>query len=157
MLKRWLALVRMRFGHFRKSSDIDEEMRIHAEMEVEDLRSGGISAEEAQRRANAGLGNRRAAIEKLRDGEFITRIEGWSRDLMYAVRSLTRNPVFSITAILTLALGIGANTAIFSLLYGLVLRSLPVTDAGQLVEVGIASRADTSGMNTFLTTDMLRA
>ncbi len=62
-------------------------------------------------------------------------------DLRYGIRMLKKNPVLTITAVLTLALGIGANTAIFTLLYGLVLRSLPTPTAGQLIRVGISSTA----------------
>src|ERR1700742_3476440 len=64
------------------------------------------------------------------------------RDVSLGLRSLRKNPILSITAILTLALGIGANTAIFTLLYGLVLRSLPTPQAWQLVGVGIVSAAE---------------
>ncbi len=154
-MKQLLDRIRIRFGHFRSSSDIEAEMRVHAELEAEDLRANGVSPAEAQRLANAALGNRRVAIERLRDGEFVTHVEGWFRDITFAVRALSRNPAFSITAILTLALGIGANTAIFSLLYGLVLKSLPVAEASRLVEVGLASRADTNEAGNFLTKDML--
>src|SRR5215467_7390113 len=68
-------------------------------------------------------------------------MQNFYRDLSLGLRSLRKNPILSITAILTLALGIGANTAIFTLLYGLVLRSLPTPEAWQLVKVGIASAA----------------
>jgi predicted permease len=64
------------------------------------------------------------------------------RDVLLGLRSLRKNPILSLTAILTLALGIGANTAIFTLLYGLVLRSLPTPQAWQLVRIGIASAAE---------------
>ena len=66
-------------------------------------------------------------------------LESWYRDFYLGLRSLRRNPVFAITAILTLAVGIGANTVIFTLLHGLLLRSLPVKDAGSLVRIGVAS------------------
>jgi predicted permease len=68
-------------------------------------------------------------------------VEDVMLDLRYGIRMLRKNPMLTITAILTLALGIGANTAIFTLLYGIVLRSLPTPNAGQLVRVGIASTA----------------
>src|ERR1700742_243303 len=63
-------------------------------------------------------------------------------DILLGLRSLRKNPILSLTAVLTLALGIGANTAIFTLLYGLVLRSLPTPQAWQLVKIGIASAAE---------------
>src|ERR1700760_4359692 len=65
-----------------------------------------------------------------------------SGDVVLGLRSLRKNPILSLTAVLTLALGIGANTAIFTLLYGLVLRSLPTPQAWQLVRIGIASAVD---------------
>jgi predicted permease len=66
-------------------------------------------------------------------------MHNWYRDVFLGLRSLRKNPILSLTAILTLTLGIGANTAIFTLLYGLVLRSLPIPQAAQLVKVGMAS------------------
>jgi len=63
------------------------------------------------------------------------------RDVLLGLRSLRQTPILSLTAVLTLALGIGANTAIFTILYGLVLRSLPTPQAWQLVKIGIASAA----------------
>jgi predicted permease len=69
-------------------------------------------------------------------------LDSWSRDIVHGFRSLRKNPILSLTAVLTLMLGIGANTAIFTLLYGLVLRSLPTPDAFHLVKVGMASAAE---------------
>src|SRR5690242_14039783 len=69
-------------------------------------------------------------------------LHNFYRDVLLGLRSLRNNPILSLTAILTLALGIGANTAIFTLLYGLVLRSLPTPQAWQLVKIGIASAAE---------------
>lgn len=85
-------------------------------------------------------------------------VNGWHRDIVLALRSLGKNPVLSLTAILTLALGIGANTAIFTLLYGLVLRSLPTPDAHYLVKIGLPSAAepDSEENNSFLPYRMLQ-
>ena len=69
-------------------------------------------------------------------------LDSWFRDIVHGFRSLRKNPILSLTAVLTLTLGIGANTAIFTLLYGLVLRSLPIPDAYHLVKVGVASAAE---------------
>jgi predicted permease len=86
-------------------------------------------------------------------------IEGWRRDFMLGLRSLRRNPVLFLTAVLTLALGIGANTAIFTLLYGLVLRSLPVPAASRLAKVGMASAAQVNDADdaSFMPYRMLQA
>jgi predicted permease len=80
------------------------------------------------------------------------------RDVLLGLRSLRKNPILSLTAILTLALGIGANTAIFTLLYGLVLRSLPTPQAWQLVKIGIASAAepDSEQNSSFIPYRMMR-
>jgi predicted permease len=131
-------------------------MRIHAEMEAEDLLARGVVELDARRLARAQLGKPQVAIEKVRDQEFITRAEGWYSDIALGLRALGKNPVFSLTAIVTLALGIGANTAIFSLLYGLVLRSLPTRAPWEVVQVGIASQAGNSdGDDMALTNGML--
>ncbi|HSU88512.1 MAG TPA: ABC transporter permease [Terriglobia bacterium] len=81
------------------------------------------------------------------------------RDVLLGLHSLRKNPILSLTAILTLALGIGANTAIFTLLYGLVLRSLPTPQAWQLVKIGIASAAepDSEQNSSFIPYRMLQA
>jgi predicted permease len=85
-------------------------------------------------------------------------LSSWYRDVVLALRSLRKNPVLSLTAVLTLALGIGANTAIFTLLYGLVLRSLPTPDAFHLVKIGIPSAAepDSEENNAFMPYRMLQ-
>ena len=85
-------------------------------------------------------------------------LSSWYRDVVLALRSLRKNPVLSLTAVLTLALGIGANTAIFTLLYGLVLRSLPTPDAFHLVKIGIPSAAepDSEQNNAFMPYRMLQ-
>ena len=85
-------------------------------------------------------------------------LSGWYREVVLGLRSLRKNPVLSLTAVLTLALGIGANTAIFTLLYGLVLRSLPAPDASHLVKVGIPSAAepDSEQNNSFMPYRMLQ-
>jgi len=81
------------------------------------------------------------------------------RDVLLGLHSLRKNPILSLTAILTLALGIGANTAIFTLLYGLVLRSLPTPQAWQLVKIGIASATepDSEQNSSFIPYRMLQA
>jgi putative ABC transport system permease protein len=85
--------------------------------------------------------------------------DGWFRDIVHGFRSLIKNPILSLTAVLTLTLGIGANTAIFTLLYGLVLRSLPIPDAYHLVKVGMASAAepDSEQNSSFMPYRMLQA
>lgn len=127
------------FLRFREDADLKDELGAHFDALVEEGVESGLTVEEARRRARLRIGSPQAVVENVREGEFSTMLESWYRDFMLGLRSLKRNPVFSVTAILTLAVGIGANTVIFTLLYGLLLRSLPVKDSGQLVQVGILS------------------
>jgi hypothetical protein len=124
---------------FRTNEDLADELRVHREMEAEDEIAAGRSETEARRRANLDLGSTTAVIERIRDQEFSTMLESWYRDFVLGSRSLRKHPLFSITAILTVAFGIGANTAIFTLLYGLVLRPLPVAHPEQLAHIKIVS------------------
>src|SRR5260370_1403025 len=144
-----------RVRHFREDRDLDDELRAHIEMLTEDNLAAGLSPAEAARRARVQLGNPRVVVEKVRDQEFLTPLEGWYRDFLLGLRALRRSPVFSLTAILTLALGIGANTAIFTLLYGLLLRSLPVPDAHRLARIGVVSAASQSRGAFFIPYRML--
>jgi predicted permease len=130
-----------RLRHFRTDADLEDELRSHLEMQAADDAGPGVTSAEAQCRARLRLGSNRAVVERVRDHEFATFIESWYRDFALGIRTLRKSPLFCLTAILTLALGIGANTAIFALLYGLLLRSLPATDPSQLAHIGMVSTA----------------
>jgi predicted permease len=138
----WLAKAAAPFRHFRDDADLRAELQAHLELQAEDAAGPGISEGEARRRARLKLGSSQAVVENVRDQEFLTMLESCYRDLVLGVRSLRRSPAFFITAILTLASGIGANTAVFTLLYGLLLRSLPVSDAQQLARIGLTLATD---------------
>jgi putative ABC transport system permease protein len=81
----------------------------------------------------------RPLFENIRNQELIAMLESCYRDFVLGLRALRKSPVFTLTAVLTLGIGIGANTVVFTLLYGLLLRSLPVKDPGSLVRIGVAS------------------
>ena len=100
-----------------------------------------MSPDETRRDARAKLDGMEQTKEPVRDVRSIPFLETLLQDVRFGLRMLRKNSVLTMVAVLTLALGIGANTAIFTLLYGLVLRSLPAANAGQLVKVGIASSA----------------
>jgi len=117
----------------RTTEDFAEEIQAHIELEAEELRSEGLSEEDARRQARRRFGNMRAAQERFylhNRWEWLDRL---LRDLKFGFRSLLESPGFTITAILTLALGMGANTAVFSVMNSVMLRSLPVTNADRLV------------------------
>jgi predicted permease len=115
--------------------DLERELRYHLDRRVEDLMNSGLSASEARRQGAIEFGGVAQVQEEVRYTWFWRWLHDLARDARYASRMLLRNPGFAATAILSLALGIGANTAIFSILHALVLRSLPVYEPQRLVVV----------------------
>ena len=117
----------------RSAEDFAAEIKAHLELEADELKTEGVSPDEAQRKARQAFGNVTAA-----QGRFYMRgrwlaLDKLGRDVRFGVRSLLLSPGFAATAIFTIALGIGANTAVFSVMNAVLLRSLPVSDPGRLV------------------------
>jgi len=131
-----------RLFHRRKAdADLDEEMRFYLEQETQLRIDRGESPERAAASAHRDFGNALLVKETTRDMWGWTLVEDFARDLRYALRLLRRSPVFTAVAILSLALGIGANTAIFSLADAVIFRKLPVREPDRLVQVrGIHAR-----------------
>lgn len=121
------------FRQPRLEADLKEQLASHREMVEADLISQGMEAADARTAASRAVGNELLIREFTRDQWFYRWIDIISRDLRYAVRTLVRTPVFALTVILTLGLGVGANTAIFSIVDRLLLRPLPYPHAGQLM------------------------
>lgn len=130
-------LLRLR-SLFRRSAvetDLDEELRFHLEHQVEKYVASGLSREEAARRARLEFGGLDEVKENCRDARGIMIIETAFRDLRYAVRQLRKSKSFTVTAVLSLALGIGANACVFSMLNALVLRPLNLPQAEELYTI----------------------
>ena len=112
-----------------------EEMRAHLERLAAANRNAGMSPDEARNSAIRQFGNVSSIQERARDERRFRTLENLIRDLRYAARQLRHNRVFALTAILSLALGIGANTAVFTLLHASLWRPLPVEDPHQIVHL----------------------
>ena len=125
--------------------DLSDEMRAHLELIAEDNVEHGMSPEDARASARRYFGNLTRTQEKAREAWQFPHLETILQDLRYGLRSIRKAPGFSLVIILTLALGIGANTAIFSVVYSVLLRSLPYPHGERLVRLG-ESTAQASGI-----------
>ena len=138
----WLSRILNTFRRRQLQRELDEELRLHLELSARDLENSGTPERAAHAEAALQLGNRTLETERMRDMDIVTGLETIAKDLHYALRQLIRNPGFTAVAVASLALGIGANTAIFSMLNAVLLKSLPVRNPNELV---ILTDPDASG------------
>src|SRR5687768_12420390 len=148
VIRRVLALFRWR----SRDDDMEREMAFHVDSLARDYARDGMSEAEAQRAARRQFGNVTRLKERGHDQRTMRVVEDVARDVKHGARGLWRSPGFSLAVILTLALGIGGNTAVFSVVDQLLLRPLPYPDGNQLVMVeesagGLSARADVSPAN----------
>src|SRR6266699_3170711 len=138
------------FRRSRIEADLSEQLHAHRELIKADLMSRGMDRSEADVAARRAVGNEELVREFSRDEMLHRWIDNSVRDVRFALRRLARMPAFTITVVLTLALGIGANTAIFSIVDRVLLRPLPFPNAEQLMllyENGKSPRMDVNPSN----------
>jgi putative ABC transport system permease protein len=138
----WLTRLRNVFRADKLSREIEREMAFHLAERTDELVAAGASPEAARREAERRFGSELLQRDNTRDRDVLVWLETLLGDFRYGLRGLRRSPVFAVAAVLTLAIGIGANTAVFTLLHGLLLRSLPVPDPQDLARIGLAGIAD---------------
>ncbi len=146
-------LLRLRSLFHRKKveAELDDELRFHFENQVSKLVQSGLTPAEAQRRARLEFGGMEQLKEEHRDARGVNFIETLLQDVRYGLRILGRTPVITSVAILSLALGIGANTAIFTMMDAVMLRLLPVRNPQELVQVRIRAPKSGTEMNGYFT------
>jgi putative ABC transport system permease protein len=136
-------LTRLRFLGRRTHREVDEELAFHLEQQTEANVAAGMTPKEARRQAVIAFGGVEQAREECREARPGYRLETLGQDVRYALRGFRRNPVFTITVVVTLMLGIGATTAVFSVVDRILFRALPYAHADRLVSVGLVQSLET--------------
>ena len=142
-MREWWNRFRDMTSRERKAGDMAEEVRTHLDMEIEDRLHSGMAPGEARMAAQRRLGNQAAIAERAYDSWGFPSLDGLLKDIRYGFRAMRRSPAFSLVVILTLGLGIGVNTAIFSVVHAVLLKPLPYPAGERLVWFGESTgRAD---------------
>lgn len=147
-LRTWFSRLGELFGKRRREQEFSSEMDSHLQLHMDDNLRRGLSPEEARREAIMKLGGIEQTKENYRERRGLPLLETTVQDCRYALRLLCKNPGFTLVAALTLALGIGGNTAVFSVMNSVLLRNLPLPHAEQLVFLRVPNDQPAGASNT---------
>jgi hypothetical protein len=136
ILREWILRLRGALHPARRDEDLAEELRLHADLAAEAAQRQGVDPQQSGRAARIRAGGTAQTMDALRDQRGLPWLDDFARDVRHGLRSLRRTPVFTAVAMLTLALGIGANTAIFSIVNTVILQPLPYPRPEQLMFLG---------------------
>ena len=150
-MSQWLTRTRLRFKAIWKrrqlERDLEDELRFHLVMREEKMKAGGLDPEEARYASRRRFGNRSSLQEDCREMWTFVLLEDFWQDVRYTLRAMRKNPGFTAIVLVTLALGIGASTAVFSVVDPLLFRRLPYPRDDQLVSVGYLGPVDNNEFN----------
>jgi hypothetical protein len=136
LLRNIATVLRSLFRRKKVNQELDDELAAYVEMAAAEKVKQGMSQKEALRAVRLQRGSLEVSKEVVRSGAWESFVEACWQDLRYAIRTLRKSPGFTAAVVLTLALGIGANTAIFTLTDSVMLKPLPVANPGQLYRLG---------------------
>src|SRR5262245_24747809 len=144
-LEHWRYIVPLRLRSLLRreqiEQELDEELRYHVDRKIDEYIAKGLTPEEAQSAAMRGMRGIEQLKEECRDTRGVSGIENVLRDVRYGVRILAKSPSFTAVAVLTLALGIGANTAVVSVIKAVLLEPLPYPEPNRMVQLELSSPA----------------
>ena len=151
--ERWIYKLPLRirsiFDRQNVGAELDEELRDHVELKTQQYIAAGMTPQEARRAASLEMGGLEKHKDQCRDARQVNHLENFFRDIRFGFRMLCKSPFVTVVVTIAIALGVGANTAIFSVVNGSLLRSLPVPSPEQITVLAIQQKDAPVGLLGF--------